>query len=678
MKRLGAAKESVARAYRTDPNINRAKSWAGPGRRRIPSATAEYLAEKLPILQWLPRYDYRWMLQDALAGITVGVMLIPQGLAYAKIATIPVEHGLYASWLPPAVYFFLGTSKELSAGPTSILGLLTAEAVADLEKEGYQPAQVASAMAFLVGILALAVGLLKLGFLLDFVSGPVLTGWISAVALVIGLGQIGSLVGLQTGASTAQIIRDVLGHLGSIKPPTLAIGFTGIASLYAFETIGRKWGNKSEWLRFACAGRAVIVLALYTLLSYLVNKDYKKSDDYKWEVAMVDTHGLLPPRAHDANLLGKVFGRCVAPFIAMSVEHLGVGKAFGLRNNYSIDKSQELFYLGVENIANSFFGALTTGGAMSRTAVNSDCRVRSPLNFVFTAGWIVLTLYELAPALYWIPKATLSAIIIMAVIHLISSPRLFYRYWRMSFIDFVASMLGFWVTLFTSTEIGLATAVGFNIAYTLLRLAFPRWIGLSHAETENSRRSMSKNRPADRDVDVPTEAYLVRFTDDVLFPNAERIKAAIVESIKVHFEPPSDSAVDGASEERLWNSSTNTRIGRIRQRKGIIPIHGDVSPLRYIVLDFGMVAFIDVTGVLSLLELKMELRRYAGRDLQFRFVNMVGPVRERFDRCGWEFSNPGEPRTGGDDVVCESLETALLHHEGAEKMEPVKEKTLDV
>lgn len=248
----------------------------------------------------------------------------------------------------------------------------------------------------------------------------------------------------------------------------------------------------------------------------------------------------------------------------------------------------------------------------------------------------------------------------------------------MSFIDFVASMLGFWVTLFTSTEIGLAVAVGFNIAYTLLRLAFPRWTGLSHAETENNHWTMPRYRPESSDIDVPAEAYLVRFTDDILFPNAERIKASIIESIKVHFEPASDAAIDITSKDRLWNSSTSKLIGRIRQRKGIIPIHGDVSPLRYVVLDFGMVGFIDVTGVLSLLELKMELRRYVGKDLQFRFVNMVDPVRERFGRSEWAFANAGEPRTGEDDVVYQSLETALLHHEGDDKIELVKEKTLDV
>lgn len=111
MKFITKAKDNVVKAYRTDPNLNRARSWVKPVLTRLPSATAEYISEKVPAAHWLPHYNYKWLLQDVLAGITIGVMLIPQGLAYAKIATIPVEHGLYSSWLPSAMYFFLGTSK---------------------------------------------------------------------------------------------------------------------------------------------------------------------------------------------------------------------------------------------------------------------------------------------------------------------------------------------------------------------------------------------------------------------------------------------------------------------------------------------------------------------------------------------------------------------------------------
>lgn len=303
-------------------------------------------------------------------------------------------------------------AQELSVGPTSVLGLLTAEAVADLSREGYEPAAIASAVCFVCGLYALAIGLLKLGFLFDFVSGPVLSGWISAVAIVIGLGQVGSLVGLETGSDTVQIIRDVLGNLGSIRPLTLAIGLSGIAFLWLLEKLGTsRWARRHAWLKMVSTSRAVVVLFIYTLISWLVNRRLDEGS-YRWELAQPRTQGIPPPRNHDGALLGKVLARSFAPLLAMCVEHLGVGKAFGLRGGYRIDQSQELFFLGVANIANSFFGAMATGAAMSRTAVNSACGVNSPLNFIFTAGFIVLTIYELSGVLYWIPKATLSAIIV--------------------------------------------------------------------------------------------------------------------------------------------------------------------------------------------------------------------------------------------------------------------------
>ncbi len=264
----------------------------------------------------------------------------------------------------------------------------------------------------------------------------------------------------------------------------------------------------------------------------------------------------------------------------------------------------------------------------------------------------------------------------MAVCHLISPPRLFYRYYRMSFVDFVASMLGFWVTLFTSTEIGLATSVGFSIVVTLLRLAFPSKIALSNIETAHETRRIPRPYPGAEAIDVPPEAYYVRFTDDLLFPNAERLKSSIVQSVKIRYEPE-NAAVDLKSPDRSWNVSDMKRIPKLRARKGIQPFHSDVARLRHVVLDFGMVTFMDVTGTLSLIELKMELRRYIGKDLQFRFIGMTDPVRERFRRSEWEFANEGEERRENDDIIYSSLEHALFHRDGDYKEEIVEEKTLE-
>ncbi|KAK0391910.1 hypothetical protein NLU13_1408 [Sarocladium strictum] len=699
---FGKTKARMSRSLRTDPNWNRWASWIEPARKTMPSATFEYIIEKLPVAQWLPHYHLPWLVNDVIAGITLGVMFIPQGLAYARIATIPIEHGLYSSWIPSALYFFLGSSKELSTGPTSILGLLTAEVVHDLSQEGYAPEKIASAIAFMVGTYALAVGLLKLGFLLEFVSAPVLTGWISAVALVILLGQVGGLVGLSTRRETDQIIRDVLGHLDKIKPRTLAIGFSSIALLYILEWVGKTWGKKNRAIKLFSTSRAVLVLALFTLMSYLCNKD-RAEEDYLWEVTEVSTNGIIPPRAHDSTLLTKVVSRSFAPFIAMAVEHLGVGKAFGLRNSYQIDKSQELVFLGVENIVNSLFGAMTTGAAMSRTAVNSECGVKSPVNFLFTAAWIVLTLYELSPALYWIPKATLSAIIIMAVVNLISPPRLFYRYWRMSFVDFVSSMAGFWITLFTSTEIGLTASVGFSIVYTLLRLAFPTIHVDATNEESNIFGATAKTRPINDPIEIPTDAFLVRFTEDLLFPNAGRVKSKIVDTVKLHYDAGTAASHAVRRADQNWNAVGNNKIGRIRRRRGIVPLKPVVAPLRHVVLDFTQCGFLDVTGLLSLIELKTELRRYIGEELQFRFVNMSARVRERFDRSEWVFAAEGEERckfttpsqkvlqspqvdsimlttspffspASEADVIYSSLENALLHREGDDRTETVQDE----
>lgn len=287
---------------------------------------------------------------------------------------------------------------------------MTAEIVRDLSDE-YDIAAIANAVAFMVGVYSLAIGVLGLGFLLDYVSIPVLTGFISATALVIGFGQVGNLIGLSgVPDGVFNQIGNCLKRLPDWDGPTCGIGFGTILILLALEKVGKKWGKKHFIIKYISSSRAVIVLVIFTLISYLANKDRK--DDLLWAISKVNTHGIIAPKAHNTGLISKVATRAVAPLVACTLEHLAVGKAFGRKNGYAIDESQEFNYLGVTNIVNSFFGAMPVGGAMSRTAVNSECGVRSPLNGLVTAAFILLTIYVFSPALYWLPKATLSAIIV--------------------------------------------------------------------------------------------------------------------------------------------------------------------------------------------------------------------------------------------------------------------------
>jgi sodium-independent sulfate anion transporter 11 len=289
--------------------------------------------------------------------------------------------------------------------------LLTAEIVKDLKDE-YGLAQIASAVSFMVGVYSLAMGVLGLGFLLDYVSVPVLTGFISATAFIIGMGQVGSLVGLTSGVPDGAFnqLANILRRLPDWDGPTCGIGVGTLLILYGLEKVGKKWGKRHFVIKYIASSRAIVVLVIFTLISYLVNKN--RGSDTAWAISKVNTDGIQQPKAHDTALISKVATRAIAPLVACTLEHLAVGKAFGRRNGYAIDQTQELNYLGVTNIVNSFFGSMPVGGAMSRTAVSSECGVRSPLNGIVTAAWILLTLYVFSPALYWLPKSTLSAIIV--------------------------------------------------------------------------------------------------------------------------------------------------------------------------------------------------------------------------------------------------------------------------
>ncbi|CAJ2513028.1 Uu.00g011470.m01.CDS01 [Anthostomella pinea] len=663
---------ALRKEIQTDFTLNRVVKYARTTPRKLPSAAKQYLLDKLPIVQWLPRYQASWLPSDFMAGLTIGVMLISQGLAYAKIANIPIENGLYSCWVPAAVAVFMGTSKDLSTGPTSLLGLLTGDVVADLGDE-YGAAQVASALALMVGVWALAVGLLGLGFLLDYVSIPVLTGFISATALTIGMGQVGSLVGLSdVPDGVFNQIGDILRRLPHWDGPTCGIGIGSIVILLGLEQVGKRWGNRHFAIKYLGASRAIIVLALFTLISWGVNKD-RDSDDLLWSISKVDTDGIVTPRAPAAGLISKVAVRAIAPFIAGTLEHQGVGKAFGRRNHYVIDQTQELNYLGVTNIVNSFFGAMPVGGAMSRTAVNSECGVRSPLNGIVTSAWIILTLFVFSPALYWLPKSTLAAIIIMAVIHLFGPLSLVWRYWRVSLADFIACMVAFWVTIFVSSEIGIGAAAAWSVFWTLLRAAFTNpSVSTSQHQQSSSSPSTTTHQPpqflaraATHDgagtenagglMTIPDDTAVVRFSDAVFFPNAARNKARALEAIQLVY-PAVESPHYSADAERSWSVAADRRLACLRRERNVAVKD---MPLSVVVWDFALVPFVDVTGVTALAELKDDIHRQLGRGVQVRMVGLTAKVRHRFERARWNLVDADGLQDDGADVVYPSLERAV-------------------
>lgn len=541
---------------------------------------------------------------------------------------------------------------DITAGPTAIMGLLTGNVVKDLSNEGYSPAVIASAVAFMVGVYSLALGLLKLGFLLDFIPLPVLTGYVSAAALTIIFGQVPTIFGeTNIGSTTGDIIHDFFHKLPTTKWQTFLVGMAGILMLTLMQAAGKKWGKQHRVLWYLSLSRNALALVLFTGISYGVNKGRKTPI-----FAISKTIGapIEAPRVPNLDLIPKIAARSIPVFIAAALEHLAIGKAFGRRHNYEIDQSQELFYIGITNLIGSFFQAMPITGGFSRTAVNSESGVKSPLSGLITTAVVLVSIYELSGAFWWIPKATLSAIIITAVWQIVIPVKVFYKYWQASFADFIGSMISFWVTLFVSVEIGIAAAVGYSLVYMLLRVAFAQ---VTHVTASNLYTLYPTSALATEAVPEGTQVF--KLHESLLFSNANRVKRRILDTVYTYNSGV--TAADVLEKDRLWNEKGAARRLMLRNKAGIII---ELPLLRAVILDFGNVERVDTTGVQAIVDLKSDLESFAGESVDLKFLTMNSRVRNTFERSNWKLksaegqNNENKLRDGGD-MVFDVIQHAL-------------------
>lgn len=497
----------------------------------------------------------------------------------------------------------------------------------------------------------MVLGFLKLGFLLEFISLPILSGFISAVAITIILNQMGSLLGEPNiGDGTATQIHDIFSKLPQANGYACAVGFTGILFLAVLDHAYKRW-SKNRVLWFLSLTRAFLCLLIFTGMSYAVNRKYDNPKQYIFGVAQVKANGQEAPAFPRTDLLAKVASRTITVFIGATVEHTAIARAFGVRNNYVTDQSQELCYFGITNFFNSFFHSMGVGGAMSRTAVNSSCNVKSPLSGLVTTAVVLVSIFKLVGTLYWIPKATLAAIIVCAVWPLISSPRTFYGYWKSSLADFTSSMIAFWVCLFVSTEAGIGASVGFNIVYLLIRQVFAR---IKSGSTEpRSELELAIEETRGTPPTLQDDIRLFRLTDSFFFANAYAIRTKILDVTQTH-HAPLYSSPHAAEAERNWSVVGEQRIARLRKKANISDF-SSLPPLGLLILDFGRVNHIDVTAVAHLRQMMDEIKRYTGSHVVIRFVGMTEYVRMRFERCNWRVDDVAAEDYGGEDVEATKL-----------------------
>lgn len=466
----------------------------------------------MPIFDWLPNYKKSWLSGDLSAGLTVGIMLIPQGMAYAMLAGLEPIHGLYAVTVPLLLYAVFGTSRQLAVGPVAMVSLLTAAGISALGPAG--PAEYllyAVTLAFLVGLIQAGMGLLRLGFVVNFLSHPVISGFTSAAAIIIGLSQIKHLfrINLPSSEHAHEVVYAIFQNIGDIHWVTFAIGLLGIVII--------KYGKKIH-KAFPAPLVAVVVGILLVWGFGLTANGVKIVGDVPgglpgFSLPSFDTSGwvtLLP--------------------IALTISFVGFAESFAVaktiqakHKNYKLDANQELIALGASNFGAAFFQGYPVTGGFSRTAVNNDAGAKTTMSSIISAALVVLTLLFFTGLFYNLPNAILAAVVLVAVSGLIDVKEPI-KLWKKDKSDFAMLMATFIVTLTLGIETGILTGMVLSLVMVIYRASRPHMAELGRVPGTNTFRNIKRFD----DLEVRKEVLIVRVDGPIYFANVSYIHSKLL------------------------------------------------------------------------------------------------------------------------------------------------------
>ena len=486
------------------------------------------LTRYLPILDWGRHYDRSALSNDLLAAVIVTVMLIPQSLAYALLAGLPPQVGLYASILPLVAYGIFGTSRALAVGPVAVASLMTATAVGKLAEQGSPDYYVAAiALALVSGAMLLAMGLLRLGFLANFLSHPVIAGFISASGILIAASQLKGILGVKAhGETFVEVVGSLLPQLSETNLPTLVIGAGALAFLF-WVRMGLKpllvaRGVNARTADLAAKIGPVLAVAVTTLVTWSLGL-------YDEGVAIVgDVPAGLPPLAvptFDPGLWSQLALSALLISVVGFVESVSVAQTLAAKRRQRIDPNQELVGLGAANIASAVSGGYPVTGGFARSAVNFDAGARTPAAGMFTAVGIGVATLVLTPLLHFLPTATLAATIIVAVLSIIDLGAL-RRLWTYSKSDFAAMLTTILATLTLGVETGIISGVALSIGMHLHRSSTPHVAVLGLVPGTEYFRNVERH-----DVISADDVITLRVDWSLYFPNARYLEDTVYNQV---------------------------------------------------------------------------------------------------------------------------------------------------
>lgn len=544
------------------------------------------LARFLPFLTWMRSYKRSDAKSDLSAGLTTAIMLVPQGMAYAMLAGLPPVVGLYAAVVPLVAYSLLGTSRQLAVGPVAMDSLLVAQALAPLAVLGSdQYVAYAALLALLVGLMQLSMGVLRLGLLMNFLSNPVVSGFTSAAALIIGFSQLKHLLGvpLPRSKNVLHVIQSAVEAMPDWNAPTLAIALGSIAFLIA----AKRWRPKAPRALLVVVGGSLLVWA-----GGLANAG----------VAIVGDVPSGPPALAlpiwNTEVVGSLLPMALTIALVAIMEAMSVARTFAQKEGYDIDANQELIALGVANVGGALSSGYPVTGGFSRTAVNAQAGAKTPLAGLVTAGIVLLTLLFFTPLFYHLPAAVLAAIIMTAVFGLIDIKGM-RRLWKVKRSDLAVLVATFAATLGIGIEQGILFGVALSLVLFVLRTTRPHVAVLGELPASGG---VFRNVTRYPDAEQAPGVLMVRVDAQFYFGNTHFLKAAL---------------------ERLEREAT--------------------SPVHTVILDASGINQLDSSAASAL---EVLAQSYAQRNIRLIIACAKGPVRDVFERVGLDETLAGRlPQT---------------------------------
>eukprot|EP00271_Cylindrocystis_brebissonii_P020085 TRINITY_DN64_c0_g1_i11.p1 TRINITY_DN64_c0_g1~~TRINITY_DN64_c0_g1_i11.p1 ORF type:complete len:653 (-),score=128.48 TRINITY_DN64_c0_g1_i11:1740-3698(-) len=553
-----------------------------------------------PIVGWVAEYKLKWLVGDIIAGLTIASLAIPQDLGYAKLANLPSVNGLYSSFVPPLIYAVLGSSRHVAIGPVSVVSSLLGNQL----KDYYEPTigkdkktnpnyyDLAITATFFAGIVQAGMGLLRLGFVVDFLSHAAVVGFMAGAAITIGLGQLKGLLGYTTFTSKADIVsifKSVDNYSDEFQWRSFLIGISFFIFMMTMKQVSKAFKNNKP-LFFINALGPLISVIISTICVYAT-----QADKHGVKIVGHIKKGINPSSLQHIRFDGS-FGSdgakvgIICGLVALT-EAVAIGRTFAALHGYHIDGNQEMLAIGCGNIFGSMTSCYIATGSFSRSAVNHAAGAKTALTNIVMAIVVLITLLAITPLFKYLPSAVLSAIIMAAVIGLIDVVAA-WHIWKTDKLDFVCLLGAFFGVLFISVEIGLLIAVSISALRILLQVARPHTAILGRIPGTSVYRNVTQYAGAE----MTPGLLVLRIDATIYFANANYIREKV---------------------ERLASRYEEKNAG---------------TKLQYIILELTPVADIDTTGVFALKELNSALKK---NDIQLGLSNPPRPVLWKLESSGF-------------------------------------------